>query len=360
MNLQFTPEESLKNYKEFYYKLSSTINASYKRRLLNIAIVLLYALLCFFICLLFVLNSNTNGNHEQTFRDMLDGTAFKPYVYRVLVPMLLRCVNLLSPHSIENFANLELSKYFPYFINHYHVSPDLAYLGVWSVVFYLISLLIYCRLLYLGGYHIVGLPKAQAAITPLLGLLMLPPFFRQGYIYDLPQLALFSACLYLMFRQKWRLYFFFFTLLCLNKETSIIILFAYLATYVDKHASRILFIMSLLHLFICGTIRLLLEQVFQNNPGVSMQIHIIDQVKAFLELWTFGALSQLITALFIVTYNWENKSVFLRRSLILAAPLTLLFMVGGSPGEYRVFYEVVYIVTLLTFHSITAAWQSRV
>ena len=197
----------MRNHKKFYYKLLSTINASYKRWLLNVAIALLYVLLCVFICLLFVLNSNTNGNHEQTFRDMLDGTAFKPYVYRVLVPMLLRCVNLLSPHSIENFVNLELSKYFPYFIDHYHVDPDLAYLGVWSVVFYLISLLIYCRLLYLGGYHIVGLPRAQAAITPLLGLLMLPPFFRQGYIYDLPQLALFSACLYLMFRQKWGLYF---------------------------------------------------------------------------------------------------------------------------------------------------------
>jgi hypothetical protein len=350
----------LRNHKKFYYKLLSTINASYKRWLLNVAIALLYVLLCVFICLLFVLNSNTNGNHEQTFRDMLDGTAFKPYVYRVLVPMLLRCVNLLSPHSIENFVNQELSKYFPYFIDHYHVDPDLAYLGVWSVVFYLISLLIYCRLLYLGGYHIVGLPRAQAAITPLLGLLMLPPFFRQGYIYDLPQLALFSACLYLMFRQKWGLYFLLFALLCLNKETSIIILFVYLATYVDKHASRSLFIVSLLHLFIYGTIRLLLEQVFQNNHGVSMQIHIIDQVKVFLEIWNFGALSQLIAALFIITYKWENKSVFLRRSLILAAPLTLLFMVGGSPGEYRVFYEVVYVVTLLTFHSITAAWQSRV
>jgi hypothetical protein len=288
---------------------------------------------------------------------MLDGSAFKPYIYRVLVPTLLRCIEFMSPDAVENFVNLELNERFPYFINHYHISPDLAYLGVWSVAFYLISLLIYCRLLYLGGYHIVGLSRTQAAITPLLGLLMLPPFFRQGYIYDLPQLALFSACLYLMFRQNWRLYFVIFSVLSFNKETSIIILFSYVACFIDKHSVRKLLVVSLLHIFAYGAIRLLLEWIFQNNPGVSMQVHIIDQVKFYSEIWNFGTIIQLMGASFILIYQWNSKSVFLRRSVILAAPLAFLFMVGGSPGEYRVFYEVVYVVTLLTFHSITAAWQ---
>jgi hypothetical protein len=322
-------------------------------------VTLFYIFLSAYICLIFVINSNVNGNHEQTFQYMLDCTAFKPYVYRVLVPALLRCIDFASPHFAESFATLQLSKYFPSFINHYHINADLAYLGLWSVAIFLLSLLIYCRLLYLGGHHIVGLPRTQAAITPLLGLFMLPPFFREGYIYDLPQLTLFSACLYLMFRQQWRLYFVFFMLLCLNKETSIIILLAYLANYVNNHAPRRLLIISLLHLLIYGAIRLLLDQVFQDNPGVSMQIHIVDHANVFLERLTFGTFSQLIAALFIITYGWVSKPIFLRRSLILAAPLSVLFLVGGSPGEYRVFYEVVYVLTLLVFHSIIAVWQNR-
>ena len=347
------------NYKKFFHGFPPIINSSYSRRLSNIMVTLVYIFLSAYICLIFVINSNVNGNHEQTFQDMLDGTAFKPYVYRVLVPALLRCIDFASPHFAESFATLQLSKYFPSFINHYHINADFAYLGLWSVAIFLLSLLIYCRLLYLGGYHIVGLPRTQAAITPLLGLFMLPPFFREGYIYDLPQLTLFSACLYLMFRQQWRLYFVVFVLLCLNKETSIIILFAYLANYVNKHARRRLLIVSLLHLLIYGTIRLLLDQMFQDNPGVSMQIHIVDQANVFLERLTFGTFSQLITALFIITYGWVSKPIFLRRSLILAVPLSVLFLVGGSPGEYRVFYEVVYVLTLLIFHSIIAVWQNR-
>jgi hypothetical protein len=289
---------------------------------------------------------------------MLDGTAFKPYIYRALVPTLLRCIDFLSPNSIESFINLRLSERFPYFIDHYHISPDLGYLGLWSVAFYLISLLIYCRLLYLGGYHIVGLPKAQAAITPLLGLLMLPPFFRQGYIYDLPQLALFSACLYLMFRQSWKLYFVLFLVLSFNKETSIIILFAYVAAYIGKHSVKNVLAIGLSHILMYGVVRLLLEEIFRSNPGVSMQMHIVDQIKVYSEIWTFGALIQFGMAIFIIIYRWTNKPFFLRRSLILTAPLVLLFIVGGSPGEYRVFYEVVYVVTLLAFHSVVAACQA--
>ncbi len=51
-------------------------------------------------------------------------------------------------------------------------------------------------------------------------------------------------------------------------------------------------------------------------------------------------------------YRWRTKPEFLRCGLWLFVPFTVLFLLGGFPGEYRVFYEVLPILVLLTTASV--------
>jgi hypothetical protein len=289
---------------------------------------------------------------------MIDGTASKPFVYRMLVPALLRVINHITPQVFSEFISEELTKFFPSFTEYYHISSDIAYIGFCSAVIITLSLFYYSMILYLGALNIVSLSKRQAIIAPLLGLLMLHPFFDSGYIYDMPQLALSAACLYFISQQKWILYFAFFILLCLNKETSVIIIFAYVCNYYDKHKFMRLSYFTVLQLLIYIVIRLCIMKFYSHNSGDIVQVYITDQSKSLINGFSYENFVLTILFTFMLSYAWLRKPSFLRRSLILVVPLLILFFVGGFPGEYRVFYEVLYIITLLTSHSIVTAWKS--
>jgi hypothetical protein len=324
----------------------------------KIGIGLFFMFLSIYDFLIFFIKSGINVNTDASFESMINGTASKPFVYRMLVPALLRGINHITPQSFSEFISVRLTKFFPLFPEYYHISSDIVYIGLCSVIIILLSLFCYSIVLYLGALNILSLSRGQAIIAPLIGLLMLHPFFDMGYIYDLPQLALSSACLYLMSQQKWVLYFVFFILLCLNKETSIIMIFAYVCNYYDKHKFMRLSYFTMIQFLIYIAIRLCIVTFYSHNSGDMVQVFIVDQYKSLINGFSYESFALSILFVFILSYSWFRKPSFLRRSLILVAPLLILFFLGGFPGEYRVFYEVLYIITLLISHSIVTAWKN--
>jgi hypothetical protein len=323
----------------------------------NIIWIFILIIFVFYDTIVLFVNSGINENTDASFDSMINGTASKPYVYRMLVPALLRFIDFVSPRFFSEYITRNVLRIYPGFLSQYHINYNFVYDGIWSITIILISLTLYSILLYLGSLKIIFLPRSQAPIASLLGLLMLPPFFDSAYIYDMPQLTLSAACLYFMYQQKWALYFVFFVLLCLNKETSIVLIFAYLYNYFDKHGFKILSKLTATQILTYLTIRILIMVIYVDNPGHVVQVNIDDQIKFIFGKFSYEDFILATFFIFILTYRWFSKPIFLRRSLILVVPLLMLFFVGGSPGEYRVFYETLYVITLLISHSITVAWK---
>jgi hypothetical protein len=56
---------------------------------------------------------------------------------------------------------------------------------------------------------------------------------------------------------------------------------------------------------------------------------------------SFGDYATFLVFLALITFAFSEKPLVLRRTLLMLAPLVALFFIGGYPGEFRAFYEVV-------------------
>ena len=88
--------------------------------------------------------------------------------------------------------------------------------------------------------------------------------------------------------------------------------------------------------------------LYAHIPGDDMELwlhmHLI-----FLETdLVHPAVPVLVGGMALSVYRWHAKPEFLRCGLWLFVPFTVLYLVGGFPGEYRVFYEVLPILVLIT------------
>lgn len=287
-----------------------------------------------------------NGYERCKYVEYVDGECWRPYVYRVLFPMIVGSVSDLVPHATriewaERFRqNPRAVKAFTYlqwdieWFDRYFIGVGFIYmcfLGFAKVVGHLAT-------------RLLGIPASPGRKTALevAALLGLPPFFVcASYPYDPVQLLLFtSALFFLVTRQLWPLAMLY-PLCCLNKETAFLIL--PLSAYFFWPDIRRPAVQAGI-LWMClayAVIQSLIRLRFAGNPGPPLEFHLADYSIHYLSRpWNFVELLTLFAFGFLIFFRW-NKARSDLRILFLGTfpPLFAMAFFFGWVNEWRAFYE---------------------
>lgn len=251
-------------------------------------------------------------NHFSQLEPMIEGTAPRPYVYRALTPFIVRILSTL----------LNISPYFGAVLVMY-----VAMLGFSFAISALAK---------------VFLPSSYAQLFALLAPIGLIPFlWEQRHIYDFPTLFLFTISLYFLAKDDFLKYILAFVLATLSKETSFL-LFLFFVLQFRRLEKRKFLLLAFVQVTAYILIRLLLINIYKDNPGGLVEFHLYDHLYAYLThpvntLLLFGTMAGILV---ISLLNSRERSSFVQNSLLaIGGPTLLLYFFFGVPFEVRIFLE---------------------
>ncbi|UCH84985.1 MAG: hypothetical protein JSW50_04650 [Candidatus Latescibacterota bacterium] len=292
-------------------------------------------------------HSGLNQFEQSKFIDMVEGTAYKPFVYRALLPTGVRLVRVVTPtaiqHSLADFVDnhdftrgaFDTLKWETHMAYSYLIACVLMYLSFVVFAYYVMKLVIF-----------VSETLQDNALTRLiisgLALLGLPAFFWYvSYLYDPPQLALFTASLYFLARREMSTFLLFFTLTCINKETAVLLIPIYAVTCNDQHPRRRYLSYLLAMVVIFGIIKLFITLAYRDNPGSFVAFHQFrHNAEWLMEGWSLSDIATFCLVIFLLVYRWKQKPYFLKAGFLCTMiPLFVLAIFLGYIDEWRGYYE---------------------
>jgi hypothetical protein len=289
--------------------------------------------------------------------EMINGTAWKPFVYRTLLPTTVRITTAILPEQIQTeisntVANTEWLKVgFSKFKWETEFSTEYFI----ACFFMLASLIAFAFAFRYLMRTIFSSPDWFSNLFTIVVLLGLPATFQYySYLYDFSTLFLFTLGLILMYKQKWNLYLLLYFFACINKETTILLtmifgIYFFSKEKIDRKIYTKLIVYQLLIFLIIKTS---LYFIFINNAGGFVEFHFFDynvRILSQYSLTTFAVIAGLLMLLF---YKWNEKPKFLRTSIWAAVPLLVLSLFLGVIDELRDYYEVYPSFALLIGYSV--------
>ena len=285
----------------------------------------------------FLLLSGVNLHRPAQFAEMVEGTAHRPYVTRMLVPSSLRILASLIPESVQEVLAVQAAQF------------PLRLLLDWLAVppAYAPELLLYGGLAWgcLVGFAL-GLRALAATLRlaaphtiALLGTAGLLLFFRQGYLYDFSVLLTWVWLFVGIARQRWLATLLLSVVLALNKETALLAPLFWLV-YGWRERNQLPYWRFLFgQTAIVGTIWLAQQWLFRANPGSSFEFHWHVHLDTYSSNpWPLLALAAAGAATLVLA--WPSAPQLVRSALVLLLPLSGLYVLFGFPYELRVYYEL--------------------
>ncbi len=290
-----------------------------------------------------------NSDPRSKLSELIYGTAHKPYVQRVLVPVLTRTIYGVLPQ--EFWRNVtEPVRLLP------KTQKEIERLG-WEENFFAEYLIAY------GIAFTFFLPfpfiarKLWRLINPsdqfytntagLAALIVLPTVFHTGphYIYDLPALTLFTAGLVLLLQRRWLWYYVIFVAGCLNKETMLLMLWAFLALYRKRANDTNIFKHIAGHVILFAAAKVLLMITFADNPGPGLEFHLYGNLHELLLGYTWTGLLVTGFTAYLILHDLPGKPRDLRALSTLVIPFGFLILIFGVVYELRAAYEILPVLT---------------
>jgi hypothetical protein len=333
----------------------------------------LYVLLTLYALIHFLNNSYLGDKYfggRVSFDAMMDGTAWKPFVYRLLVPKIAAGIAAITPefmeHAITNAAHKFASTSLLHEINQaiptlkktfparHPVYPRLVvialiYACLWG---YVITLFKLARMLFPDN-DMVAWAAPVVALVSISGCSA-----PMQYISDLPALFIATLCFLSIARQRLGSYLICFTLACLNKETAIFFTLFYcfwLYGRMDKQRYTLCLIAQLV---IYGLIRYGVIIWYIQNHGNIFENHGVFKKELFTPA-SIRPIIDIFVLFMLLTYSWPLKPLFLKYSLMLLPFVYGAFCLLGNPGEYRFFFDIMPLLCLLVTHSLVEAAQFK-
>lgn len=321
---------------------------------------LFVALLCAFLAYKAVTNQITETSIGKEDRDslvrMIDGTAARPFAYRLLTPALVGLVGDLLPipalvHGLPNLAQARLGLMCAHFTAAPVPSCDAvaAYMVVawlWYLTFLLTMAALARQLICRGILPALGVVALSYLTVNAIILLQL------SHAYDYGTLMFGALLLLCLAHERHALFCVVLGFACLNKESAIIYGLAFLAVNLPRlRPARIgiyLGVQAVTFLVLHGGVR----HRFRTNPGTGMEIFAKQQLYYFTEHIGLARLLPLVFVFIVVFYGFPQKHPCLRRASWVILPWSLLFLVGGQQGELRVTFEVLPVILLLASDSL--------
>lgn len=246
----------------------------------------------------------------------------RPFVYRVLVPILARMLSKITP---------------------------LTAVQAMVIVLILFSVILYYSLKYL--YETFA-HDGRGSVVSFIGCLALfVILIQESKVYDVPTAAFFALCLALLARRKFILFYILFLFASLNRETTFLLSAFFVFYYFQGPISkRHWFLGAAYQALVYVLIRVLIISYFADLPGAifvsSLQYSL--RVYAVHYFLTSAYLICLIWILYLTVRRWHQKPSFLRVAFLVIFPIqVLLHFLLGWPYELRVYAESVPIFSVL-------------
>lgn len=323
-------------------------------RALNYAYLLTSLTVFVYALTVFVLNPNIDLHPPSYLHNMIYGTAHKPFVMRVVVPVTVRGLVALTPQEMQTALNQALGpavaniRWKPEYVTEYLwtiVVLGFMLAGFWAAMRYLLDQ-VYRPSLWVGR------------LIPLLAVALLPMFYKYvSYIYDFSTLMFYTLGLGLLARRQWRWYLVLYPLACLNKETTILLTLVFGLYFYSRLEKRLFAGLMAYQVVVFVIIKLALSYVFRTNPGASVEFHLLDY-NLFLFIqpinpFYVGLAGALVVA---VGYAWDEKPAFLKTALWVLVPLVGLTALFGFLDEWRDYYEAYPPILLLLCDTVGRVW----
>ncbi len=343
-------------------------NRKTQRRLIYAVFACVYVMCTAYAISYFFQNSSLGDQYPRTrFDAMVDGYAAKPFIYRQLVPLLIRSVDVITPPAFRDDVNEGMERFrfrqdlfwiqrympwlnptFPLKVTHYkRLVGSIFIIGFWIG---------YMAGLYYLAKELFPSQPAIALFAPIFGTLAFTSFgYQWQYIYDIPCLCLSTACFYFIYKQRFRMYLLIFLMASLNKETAIFSLVFFTVWHWNRLETKKFAILWALQCAIYLSVKISVSIYFMNNSGFFLE----QNMPIVLARDVLGESNLYKMAVFAVmwlmfTYQWQEKPEFLKRTLVVLPLLYLAYFLYGYPHEYRVFFDMHGPLILLLTHTLIA------
>ncbi len=299
-----------------------------------------------------------NYNYKVLALDMVDGAAYRPYVYRTLLPTAARLIVAATPAWAQRDLNaIRARGPLPQSSAGPGASADRAEKKAVVLLLMYLCFVGYAFAARRLFAHFYDASPLLIDATGLIALLCLPPAYNYVYLYDPATLFLFTLGLVLMARERWFAYIVIFLLSCANKETTILLTLVFAVYYRGRLGGKyraLIGVQVVGYLLIQGWIR----WVFRHNPGGGIEFHLLDFNVAYLH-YSFCAILGALAIAWLLCDRLAEKPPLLRDGLWMAVPLASLALFFGNMGEWRDFYEVYPVVIVLAIHSLAPLFGLR-
>lgn len=325
-----TRQQSKKNIFELFFALTAIMNSLW-------------------IFYIYLSIAPTGSYPPADFSKILEGTADRPFVSRILTPLLARFFSPLVPQALlERFAvaPLPIQTLFEKLSGSAYQRE--AAITILLMFFSLIGFAYAQREL----TRSLSMNKIEQFILPLFAQILILPFtFRFAYYYDLPQIFLITFSLNFLHRRNWWAYLILFAIATLNKELSFTLIPVYGVYFFQRLPSKEFIRVLSWQIVIYLLIRIPMLIYFSSNNGSSAPLmlafhyyrYTTDAIVLGYTLAFFGVIG------FFIVRKWGQMDSFLRAGLMIFVIIFVLFFISGTPLEFRVFLDALPVLAIWFF-----------
>jgi len=309
----------------------------------------------FCVLIIFVINPGINQDQHSKFEDMIYGKAWKPFVYRTLLPTTVRVLSAPVPEVIRTSLSemVDETEYLRQLFEKLNWEKDLFVEYTFAMILMLLSLIgftLAVRYLFTLFYDSSALFANLVSILALLGL---PTMFQYtSFLYDFPTLFLYTFGLILLYKQDWKNFLILYPIACFNKETTILLTIIFFIYYRPRLRTDHFYKLLLIQLTIFVMIKVLLFILFKSNPGSFIEFHLVDHNIGLLTGYNLTLAFTLFSLIILIYYKWQEKPPYLKITFWNIIPLLVLTLFLGYLDEMRDYYEVYSTVIILISHSV--------
>lgn len=309
----------------------------------------LYALLA--CVLLSVAAPRTSLYKRALLPDMVAGTAWRPYVKRALVPLVVRGADALLPPAVRSAIG-EQVRLHPILTR--RLGWESGHASWYVLVFILDGLSLFgfalaFRRLARRTFELDGVTASLAAAGALA---LLPIHFGyQNFVYDFPDLALFTLGLAFIAAGERSRFYVLWPLGLLNKETFVLLVPLFALRERERLPHGRLLAHVGVQLAVAAGAWLALGWTFRHNPGAPLEWQLPHNLThhpsprqllhdlVYWGAWVGGLLF------------WRRKRLLVGAALVVVGALVVITFFFGFMGEYRAFYEAWPLLALLLTHT---------
>lgn len=305
---------------------------------------------------------------RATFEGMINGTAYRPYVYRQLLPDFVNWLDRIAPASVKSyFYHRDMNLSAPYvsalasstvaWDPHYFFRYLALYLCTYLSAFIAVcAMYLVCRAL--------SFPMPASVFAAAIVILLVPYVMSGGgYFYDFPELAFFALTLWVALKFDWYWMIPLVLLGTWNKE-SFLLFIATLYPIVRLKSPRPLALFQTAVLgMLSAAVVLWLRWRFAGNPGSTVYFWLPDEfgmlmhprylIVATREVYGIPMImGNTIGPILMITWTvwraWKHLPKAIQRHAQIAAvlnfPLYLLFVQPGKLRDLSMLYMTLLIV----------------